>query len=47
VSRQGWLLVSPKEIMLLPGFGEHVRVVAYSSQKALGRRKGNWLVMRE
>jgi len=33
--------------MLLPNFGEQVRVIACSSQEVLGRRKGNWLVMRE
>jgi len=45
--------------MLLPGFGEQVRVVACFSttrwcargeilfQEVMGRRKGNWLVMRE
>jgi len=33
--------------MLLPDFGEQVRVVACSSQEALGHRKGIWLVVRE
>jgi len=33
--------------MLLSDFGEQIMVAACSSQEALGRRKGNWLVMRE
>jgi len=33
--------------MLLLGFGEQIRVIDCSSQEALGRRKRNWLVMRE
>jgi len=33
--------------MLLSSFGEQVRVVACSSQKALGRKKENWLVVKE
>jgi len=33
--------------MILPGFDKHVKVVAFSSQEASSRRKGNRLVMRE